>query len=326
MRYGFIGLGNLGAKLATNLVRAGFELRVFDLDASAVQHLVEAGARPAESAAMVAEGVDALITCLPSPEASAAALLGDGGALSAMKAGATWIEMSTTSIDELRRIAPLAAERGVGVLEAPVTGGVHRATTGEITVLVGGDAEVLERHRPALAVMGGQIFHLGDVGSASIIKVITNMLAFIDLVGLGEALMLAERAGLDLTESYRAICASSGNSVEFQTVAPTVLSGTYDSGFTLELSLKDLGFAQALGRQHGVPLELAGLVERQFVAAREKYGATAWAPYVVKMLEDALGTELRAEGFPTTISAGGTLQDQATRSSPLSTRISGGEG
>ena len=153
--------------------------------------------------------------------------------------------------------------------------------------------------------MCGPIFHLGGLGAASILKVITNMLAFVDLVALGEAMTLAGRAGLDLTQAYRAIRASSGNSVEFETVTPVVLSGTYNTGFTLGLGCKDLGFVTALGRELGVPLVMAELVEKLFAEAREKYGAEAWTPHVVKMMEEATGQELRAAGFPAVMTEGG---------------------
>jgi len=306
--YGFIGLGQLGGKLAACLLRAGFSLRVSDLDKAAAAPLLAAGAVWAASPAEAASGVDALITCLPSPQASAVVMLGEDGkdgALAALKPGATWIEMSTTEAAEIKRLGELAAARGVAVLEAPVTGGVHRAAPGEITCLVGGEAAVLEAQRPALEAMCGPIFHLGGLGAASVLKVITNMLAFVDLVALGEAMTLAGRGGLDLTQAYRAIRASSGNSVEFETVTPVVLSGTYNTGFTLALGCKDLGFVTALGRELGVPLVMAELVEKTFAEAREKYGAEAWTPHVVKMMEEATGQELRAPGFPAVMTEGG---------------------
>jgi 3-hydroxyisobutyrate dehydrogenase len=305
VRYGFIGLGVLGSKLAGSLLRNGFAVRAFDLDPGTVEGLAGAGAEPAVSAAAAARGVDGLITCLPSPAASAAALLGEDGALAAMEPGSTWIEMSTTNVAEIKRIAGIAAGHGIATLEAPVTGGVHRAATGEITVLVGGPGAVLAAHRPALEAMGGPIFHMGDLGAASLLKVITNMLAFIDLIAAGEALMLAKRGGLDLARCYEAICASSGYSREFEDWAPAILSGSFNTGFTIALGCKDLGFVVDLGRDLGVPLKLAGLVEQLFTEACEKYGGDAWTPHVIKMMEDATGTELRATGIPEALGASG---------------------
>jgi len=305
MEYGFIGLGVLGSKLANSLLRAGFAIRVFDLDAAAVESVARLGAEPVESAADAARGVGGLITCLPSPAASSVALEGGEGAFAAMKSGSTWIEMSTTNVEEIGRMAAVAAARDIATLEAPVTGGVHRAATGEITVLVGGPEAVLDAHRPALEAMGGPIFHMGELGTASFLKVITNMLAFVDLIAAGEALMLAKRGGLDLARCYEAICASSGNSREFEDWVPAILAGSFNTGFTLALGCKDLGFTVDLGREHGVPLKLAGLVEQLFIEAREKYGGDAWTPHVIKMMEDATGTELRAEGVPEVLGTAG---------------------
>lgn len=303
MHYGFVGLGNLGAHLATNLLRGGFAVTVHDLNRSAARELLAAGARWAESPSEAAAASDSLITCLPSPAASSEVMTGDAGALDAIPPGGAWIEMSTSDLNEIRRIATLAEARGVGVLEAPVTGGVHRAEAGEITVLVGGDAAAYRTHLPAFEAIGGQVFHMGDLGSASVIKVITNMLAFIHLVAAGEALMLAKQGGLDLRQAFEAIRASSGNSFVHETESQVILNGSYDIGFTLDLACKDAGFATRLGRDFGVPLKLAGLVEQLLIEARAKYGGTAWSPQVVRLLEDAVGRELRAPGFPARLTA-----------------------
>ncbi len=303
MRYGFIGLGNLGAHLAASLVRAGFDVHVHDLSRAAADELIAAGATWADSPADAAKGADAVFTCLPSPKAATAVVSGPGGIVEGIGSGAAWIEMSTNDADEIARLAGLLAEKGASTLEAPVTGGVHRAVSGEITVLVGGDKAVYENHLPALQAMGGEIFHMGPLGSASVIKVITNMLAFIHLVAAGEALMLAKRGGLDLTQAFEAIRASSGNSFVHETESQVILNGSYNIGFTIDLACKDLGFAMGMGRDFGVPLDLAAQVEQTFIRAREEYGGGAWSSQVVKLLEDALGTDLRAPGFPEVLEA-----------------------
>ena len=302
MRLGFVGLGNLGQHLAASLLRAGFPLTVYDRDEAAGRRLVDAGAAWAASPSEVAANSDSVFTCLPSPEAVSDVVTGESGLLAGFRAGGTWIDSSTNDPRELRRLAALATAAGVNCLEAPVTGGVHLAASGEITVLVGGDDEAYAAHLPAFEAIGAHVFHIGPLGSASTIKVITNMLAFVHLVGVGEALMLAKRAGLDLAQSFEVIRASSGNSFVHETESQVILNGSYDIGFTLDLACKDLGFARELGREHGVPLELAGLVEETFARARDEYGGGAWSPMVVKLLEDALGTDLRADGFPAVIS------------------------
>jgi 3-hydroxyisobutyrate dehydrogenase len=218
--------------------------------------------------------------------------------LQGLKPGATWIENSTLGRDEIRRLAALAADKGVRTLEAPVTGGVHLAARGEITVLAGGDLDLFERHQPALQAIGGKIFHMGPLGSAAIIKVITNMLAFIHLVADGEALMLAKRGGLDLAQAWRAIAASSGTSFVHETEGQLILNGSYDIAFTMDLALKDLGFAMGFGREFGVPLDLAALTNQTFMTGKAVYGGQAQSTQIVKLLEDALGTDLRAPGFP----------------------------
>lgn len=295
MRYGFIGLGNLGGYLAANIVKAGHEVTVYDRDAKLVARLKDAGAHAAGNATEAATGVDAVFTCLPSPSVSEAVL---SEILPAMTPGATWVEMSTLGRDDILRLGARAVEAGMGVLECPVTGGVHLARTGQITVLVGGDEALFDQHRSAFEAMGNQIFHMGPLGAAAIIKVITNMLAFIHLVADGEALMLAKRGGLDLGKAWAAIAASSGNSFVHETEGQLILNGSYDIAFTMDLALKDLGFAMDFGREFEVPLDLAGLVRQTFVRGRAAYGGDAQSTQIVKLLEDVLGTDLRAPGFP----------------------------
>jgi 3-hydroxyisobutyrate dehydrogenase len=298
MRYGCIGLGHLGGALAASLARGGFELTVHDRNEGAAEPLVRNGAAWAASPKDVAVACDAVITCLPSPSVSEVVLTGSDGILAGLRPGGTWIEMSTLGRDEILRLAQMAETQGIGVLECPVTGGVHRAAAGEITVLVGGDKTLFERHRPALQAMGGEILHMGPLGSASVIKVITNMLAFIHLVAAGEALMLAKKGGLDLAQAFHAIRASSGNSFVHETESQLILNGSYDIDFTMDLACKDIGFAMAMSREFGVPLELARRTAALFQEGRATYGGAAQSTQIVKLLEDALGTDLRAPGFP----------------------------
>jgi 3-hydroxyisobutyrate dehydrogenase len=302
-RIGFIGIGNLGVHLAASLLRAGFEVTVHDLNREAAAGLLEAGASWADSPMATAQAVESVITCLPSPAAVNAVVTGENGILAGLKPGGAWIDMSTNDHRETQRLAALAAGRGIACLEAPVTGGVHKAASGEITVLVGGEQAVYEAHAPAFHAMGDKVFYLGPLGSAAVIKVITNMLAFIHLVAAGEALMLAKRGGIDLRQAFEVIQASSGNSFVHETESQVILNGSYNIGFTMDLACKDLHFAHELGREFGVPLELAGLVEQTFIRARSQYGGQAWSSQVVKLLEDALGEDLRAPGFPETLTA-----------------------
>ena len=295
MRYGFVGLGHLGKHLAANLARAGFALAVHDLHPGSAELVLAAGARWSPSVRELAAGCDCLITCLPSPAATRAVL---AEALGVLRPGSTWIEMSTNDFAEVEALAKRAESSGVATLACPVTGGVHRAEAGEITVLVGGAQQVFEAHKAALEAMGGRVIHLGGIEQAAVTKVVTNMLAFIHLIAAGEALMLCARGGVDLTAAFHAIAASSGNSFVHETESQVILSGSYDIGFTMDLACKDAGFAIEFGRRFGVPLRLAGVMEQIFIEGRARYGGDAWSSMIVKLLEDAVGTPLRAPGFP----------------------------
>jgi 3-hydroxyisobutyrate dehydrogenase len=298
---GCIGLGHIGHHLAANLLRAGYPVTVHDLDERAAAQLVAAGATWAASAADTARACDAVITCLPSVAAVTAVVAGENGLLEGFAPGGTWIDMSTNDRHELQRLAGLLAEQGVDTLEAPVTGGCHNASSGTITILVGGDEAVFERQRDILETVGGRVLHIGPLGKASIIKVITNMLAFIHIAASAEAFMLAKRGGIDLRLAWEAIRASSGNSFILETESTTILGGSYDVGFSFDLCLKDMGLALALGRELDVPLDIAGIVEQLFVRGRAHYGGDAQYAMVAKLLEEACGTDLRAPGFPTTL-------------------------
>src|SRR6267142_765885 len=295
LRYGFVGLGNLGKHLAANLARGGFDVGVHDLHRSAADAVLAAGARWADSIPELAKSCDALITCLPSPAATEAVF---DSALPSLQRGATWIEMSTNDFAEVEVLAARAQQHGIATLACPVTGGVHRAETGDITVLVGGAQPVFALHEPALKAMGGRVIHLGGIEQAVVTKVVTNMLAFIHLIAAGEALMLCAKGGVDLRTAYEAIAASSGTSFVHETESQVILNGSYDIGFTMDLACKDAGFALEFGRRFGVPLRLAALMEQIFIEGRAKYGGGAWSSMIVKLLEDAVGTPLRAPGFP----------------------------
>jgi 3-hydroxyisobutyrate dehydrogenase len=212
--------------------------------------------------------------------------------------------MSTNDFVEVERIAARAGGVGVSTLVCPVTGGVHRAEAGDITVLAGGPQQIFSMHEPALKAMGGRVIFLGGIEQAAVTKVVTNMLAFIHLIAAGEALMLCAKAGVDLRAAFDAIAASSGNSFVHETESKVILNGSYDIGFTMDLACKDAGFAVEFGRRFGVPLRLAGMMEQIFIEGRAKYGGSAWSSMIVKLLEDSVGTPLRAPGFPAKLGPG----------------------
>ncbi|MDA9816501.1 NAD(P)-dependent oxidoreductase [Alphaproteobacteria bacterium] len=295
MHYGFIGLGNLGGRLALSLLKSGFSLTIFDKDEALCEPVQAEGAMIAPDGEALAENVDHIITCLPSPAISRQVMQ---KCLPKMAAGASWIEMSTISREDVINFSEMAKNYNVEMLELPVTGGVHLAARGEITMLAGGDKALFELHYPALQAMGNKIFHIGPLGSAAVIKVITNMLAFIHLVADGEALMLAQKGGIDLDTAWQVIAASSGNSFVHETEGQLILNGSYNVGFTMDLALKDLGFASQFSQEFGVPLNLVEKVKQIFEEGKNSYGGQAQSTQIVKLLEDALDTDLRADGYP----------------------------
>lgn len=298
MKIGVIGLGNVGGKLAGSVLRNGFELTVHELDREAAAELLEGGAGWADTPVELARESDIVITCLPSPAASASVMEGENGVLEGLSAGKIWMEMSTTEEGEIVRLAERVAATGALALDSPVSGGCHRAATGNISIFVGGEREAFDRAFPVLQCMGRRILHTGPVGSASVLKVITNYLASVHLAALGEAWVVAKKAGMDMATTYEAIKASSGNSFVHETESQIILSGSYDINFTLDLVLKDIGIFGGLAERNGVPTEVARIVQKQFVDAQERYGDRAWSPMVVRKLEDDCGVSLRAPGFP----------------------------
>ena len=303
LKIGFVGLGNLGAPLCASLVKAGFSVAVTDLDKQSAKQLLADGARWSDDVAGVCRDADVVITVLPSPSVSRKVVEGAGGVLDSLRSGGVWIEMSTTDLDDLKRLESRAAERGIKVLECPVTGGVHLANSGEITVLVGGDQDTFQRVESILSTMGGEIIYMGKLGNASVVKVVTNMLAFIHLVAAGEAMMLPAKYGVDPDATYRAIRASSGNSFVHETESQLILSGSYNVKFTMDLACKDLGLVNSIAEKLGVPLELGSHTQQIFRRARGLYGSNAQSPEVVRMLEKACDLELRADGYPTELVA-----------------------
>ena len=302
MRIGFIGLGNVGGKLAGSLARNGFDLVVRDLDAAAVQPLLDAGATLADSARDLAASCDVVVTCLPSPAACAQVLEGDDGVIagfaSAGGQGRAWLEMSTTDEAEVRRLGALVEATGATALDCPVSGGCHRAATGNIAILAGGDREAFEQVLPVLTAMGRQILHTGPLGSASVLKVVTNYLASANLVSLCEALTTSAVAGMDLGTTYEAIRISSGNSFVHETESQVILNGSRDISFTMDLVVKDVGLFDDLAQRSEVPLELSPLLLKIFKDGQERYGSREWSPNIIRRLEDATGADIRAPGFP----------------------------
>ena len=301
MKIGFIGLGNVGGKLAGSLARAGFDLTVRDLDQRAVARLRDQGAKSESSTARMAAQCDALITCLPSPAAAAEVMEGEDGALAGLGAGKLWMEMSTTDADEVKRIGAKVAALGADPIDCPVSGGCHRAATGNISIFAGCERAVFERALPILQVLGRRILHTGGLGSASILKVLTNYLASVNLASLAEALTTAKLAQIDLNTTFEAIRISSGTSFVHETESQVILNGSRDINFTMDLVVKDLSLFQKIADDCGAPLELSPLLLSIFRDGMARYGGRERSPNIIRRLEDSCGVKVVAPGFPSEI-------------------------
>jgi 3-hydroxyisobutyrate dehydrogenase len=298
VRIGFIGLGNVGGKLAGNLLRHGSDLMVRDLNPQLVSTFVAQGAKRADSPRSMAEQVDILITCLPSPAATRAVLEGPDGVLAGIGPGKCWLEMSTTDQAEVVRLGAEVAARGGQAMDCPVSGGCHRAATGNISIFAGGTRAAFEQVLPVLKVMGRQILHTGPIGSASALKVVTNYLCTVHLAALAEALTVCKVAGLDLNTAYEAIRISSGNSFVHETESQVILNGSRDIGFTMDLVIKDVGLFDSWAQQLRVPLELSPLVLSIFKDGQKRYGPRENSPNIIRRLEEACGVRVLGRGFP----------------------------
>ncbi|MEM9046586.1 MAG: NAD(P)-dependent oxidoreductase [Pseudomonadota bacterium] len=299
MKIGFIGLGNVGGKLAGSLIRNGHDVIVRDLDKAVAQPFLDQGAGWAESPADLARQVELVITCLPSPAASAAVMEAEDGILSAMRPGTIWAEMSTTDEAEVKRLGALVEEKGGSPVDCPVSGGCHRAATGNISIFAGCERDVFERMLPVLTSLGRRILHTGPLGSASVLKVVTNFLATANLISCAEALTTCKAAGMDLNTAYEAIKISSGTSFVHETESQVILNGSRDISFTMDLVLKDIGFFQEVADRAGVELEMNPLMIQIFKDGIERYGPRELSPNIIKRLEDRTGLDIIAPGFPT---------------------------
>ena len=298
IKVGFIGLGNVGGKLAGSLLRNGVDLTVRDLDVEVARPFLDDGAQWADSPCEMAQKVDVLITCLPSPAASAAVMEAEDGALAGLGSGKIWAEMSTTDKDEVLRLGEKVRAVGAEPVDCPVSGGCHRAATGNISIFAGCARPTFEIMLPLLTRMGRRILHTGDLGSASVLKVVTNYLATANLVSCCEALVASKMAGMDLNTTFEAIRISSGNSFVHETESQVILNGSRDISFTMDLVCKDIGLFNDVAKRAGLALELAPLLEQIFQDGQARYGARELSPNIIKRLEEIVGAEILAPGFP----------------------------
>ena len=299
MKIGFIGLGNVGGKLAGSLLRNKFDLTVRDVNNDLTNYFSNQGTKVASTAKELTENVDLIITCLPSPKICAEVMETEDDVISGLSKNKIWLEMSTTDEAEVKRLGKLVKEIDAIPLDGPVSGGCHRAATGNIAIFVGGERMAFEKILPVLTAMGRKILHTGELGSASVLKVITNYLASVHLAALGEAWTVAKKSNLDLAKVYKGIVVSSGNSFVHETESQVILNGSYNINFTMDLVLKDTGLFDNLATKLNAPLEISPLIVKIFKDGQKKYGSKAWSSMIVKRMEDLNNINFRAKGFPT---------------------------
>ena len=280
------------------LLKNKFDLTVRDLNNKITNEFLKQGASIASTPKELAKNVDLLITCLPSPKICTEVMEGKNGVISGLSKNKIWLEMSTTDESEIKRLGKIVKEKGAIPLDGPVSGGCHRAATGNIAIFVGGERNAFEKILPALTAMGRKILHTGELGSATILKVITNYLASAHLVALGEAWTVAKKSNLDLTKTYKGIAVSSGNSFVHETESQVILNGSYNINFTMDLVLKDTGLFDDLANKLNAPLEVSPLIVKIFKDGQKKYGSRAWSSMIVKRMEDLNKIDFRAKGFP----------------------------
>lgn len=301
MKIGFIGLGNVGGKLAGSLIRNGYDVTVRDLDKNVAKTFLDKGAKWADSPKDMAKACDLIITCLPSPSACAEVMEGKDGILDGLSAGKIWAEMSTTDETEVKRLGALVVEKGASPVDCPVSGGCHRAATGNISIFAGCDRDVFDRICPVLTILGRRVLHTGDLGSASILKVATNYLATANLLTVCEALATMKKAGMDLNTTYEAFRISSGTSFVHETEGQVILNGSRDINFTMDLVLKDISLFHDIAERSGMTLEISPLMISIFKDGIERYGPREFSPNIVRRIEDDNDVSVLASGFPAEI-------------------------
>lgn len=298
MKVGFIGLGNAGGKLVGSLLRNGYDLTVRDSNKEFVNKFVERGANTGLSPKEMAEHCDVMITCLPSPKVCSEVMESKDGVLAGLSKGKIWLEMSTTDEAEIRRIGALVDAVGALPIDCPISGGCHRADTGNISIFAGCKREAFELALPILTTMGRRVLHTGDLGTASKLKVMTNYLATVNLTSIAEALTTMKVLGMDMNVTYEAIKASSGNSFVHETESQVILNGSRDISFTMDLVSKDVGIFNELAKRKGLDLEIAPLIVDIFKDGEKRYGPRELSPNIIKRLEERAGVEVLGKGFP----------------------------
>jgi 2-hydroxymethylglutarate dehydrogenase len=259
---GFIGVGNMGNPMASNVLKAGFPMIVYDRNPQAMENLLQAGAQRAASAREVVEGAEIVLTSLPASPDVEAVYLEPGGLVDSAKPGTMLIDLSSVLPSTPRKIEPRAQARGVHFLEAPVSGGVSGARAATLAIMVGGDPETLTRAQPVLRAIGPNIFHVGPVGAGNTVKAINNMMASVNALAMMEGVALGVKAGLDPMTIYEVVKASSGGSKALERIPNSLIPRQFEPGFKVQLMNKDLETFNTIAKELHVPVSFANVAQQ----------------------------------------------------------------
>ena len=293
MDIGFIGIGQMGRHMSKRILEAGYSLTVLDINKDAATNLLEAGAKWCDTPRSMAASCQLVITSLPTPQDVEQVVYGPEGLKSGWKDGDIYVDMSTNSPSTIRRIAEDAKTMGVGVLDAPVSGGTKGAEMGTLTIIVGGDSTTLEKAREVLETMGQKIFLVGDVGCGNIAKLINNMIALTCSSISAEGFVLGVKAGIDPEILWDIISISTGNNWALQQYISTVLQGDFTPLYRLSLGCKDIGLATEMGKEYGVPLPVASTVEQKLIEAMAAGLGDKHVDAVILRLEELVNAKAR---------------------------------
>jgi 3-hydroxyisobutyrate dehydrogenase len=297
MKVGFIGLGIMGASMASNVQKAGHALVVHDIRSETAKPHIAAGAVWADSPRAVAEASEVVLTSLPGPPEVEAVALGERGLLEGMGSGSAYFDLSTNSPTVIRRIHATFAKRGVAVLDAPVSGGPSGARSRKLAIWVGGDEAVFGRFKPVLDAMGDQVIRVGAIGAGAVAKLVHNMTTFAVQTALAEVFTLGVKAGVEPLELWRAVrYGASGRQRTFDRLANGFLRGKYDPpNFALRLAHKDVSLAVALAREHRVPMRVANLVLEEMTEALNRGWADRDSRSPMLLQEERAGVQVRGD-------------------------------
>lgn len=293
MKVGFIGLGNIGLPVATNLLKGGNELTVYDKRPERMEMILPSGSRGAGSPKEVAMQSEVVFTSLPHPSVCEEVILGDDGVLAGAAPGLIHVEMSTTSPSLIRRIGAIAKSKRVEVLDAGITKGVVHAAAGKTTLIVGGNEEAVHKVLPLFNLIADRVFHVGDLGSGMTVKLVNNLMSLVNLATMCEGMALGVKAGISPSLLYETICAGSGDSFQWRERGKRIIKRQLEGGgITLEIACKDFELITELARDLGFPLYMTSLAYQLYQHALAKGIVGKDRTSLIRLWEELLGKEI----------------------------------